>query len=226
MTYQGSDNIFFNNNSSDSATVSFYRDTTAYTDYDVTVKVWGRMSDKDRPVKVVIDDIASTAVAGINYLPLQDTFSVKANTDKATIRIRLLKEKAQAGEIFVLALKVLPNQYFAVEPRPAVPLSNGKVLHKDRFSIYFGYRYYIPPYWDTYRSYLGTYSEKKIKLLIEITGIDIIRFYKKSLKENYNTAQCRTFARKLQSYLNNEKEKGNIIRDENGNVIKMGGDAQ
>jgi hypothetical protein len=226
MTYEGSDNIFFNNTSSDSATVSFYRDTTAYTDYDVTVKVWGRMSDKDRPVKVMIDDIASTAVAGVNYLPLQDTFSVKANTNNATIRIRLLKEKAPADKIFVLALKILPNQYFTIEPRPAVSLSNGRELPKDRFSIYFGYKYYIPPYWDTYPSYLGTYSEKKIKLLIEITGIDIIRFYKKSSKENYNAAQYRTFARKLQSYLNSEKEKGNIIRDENGNVMKMGADAQ
>jgi Domain of unknown function (DUF4843) len=226
MTYEGTDNIFFNNTTSDSATVSFYRDTTTYTDYEVTVKVWGNISDKNRLIKVAVDP-SSTAVSGTHFVSLQDTFVVKANETTATIRIRLLKNKASVDEVFVLALKLLPNENFTIEPQPANALPDGRKLSKDLFRVYFGYKYFISPTWANYAGYTGAYSAKKVKLLMEISNMDLIRFYKKTVAEGaYKAPEMQALSRKLQAYLNSEKAKGNIIPDENGTPMKMGAAVQ
>ena len=245
MTYNASDNIYFNyivganpatftlGNYADSAVFSFAFSRASLTDtlLPVPVKVTGLAQNVDRTFSLSVDP-SSTASVNTHY-ELPSSFVIHAGKTIDTTYIKLKRAADLKTKEVNLLLRLVANDQFKTQLlfRPkqvnsltAIPIDPRDTVRMQTLKIIFSDKLSAGPYWDSdYWYHFGTFSEKKVRLINQIVGMPL-DFW--SVPANISTEQ--TFNRSYYSgftarYLSDQAAAGNIILEADGiTPMKMG----
>lgn len=186
----------------------------------VRAKILGEVKDYDREVLIEVVAEGSTAIAGEDYEPLQEKYYVKAHEIYAQIPIHFYKSSSLKDNERTLQLRLKESKDFNL-PMPywLAPNSSDKNgIDVINHTITFSDKWVKLPGFNEY--FLGTYSEKKNRLICELFNLTLLDFL-----EPMSTVKIQTLGLKFDQYLKEMEAKGETVyedyRDENNNLVKM-----
>jgi hypothetical protein len=133
----------------------------------------GRLSNEFRPVSVIACPDSTTAIEGIHYEIVDSLTGIWANSPRGFVAVRL-KKSIEHGREVQLRLQLEPNTHFNTEFHT---IMNNTSERKERsmlhFNVFISNVLTKPAVWNTQAALgaLGTYSDKKYRLVIELTGL-------------------------------------------------------
>lgn len=181
----------------------------------------GQIVHSKRPFKLAVSD-SSTAVAGRDYIwPPADSFYIPADSNQTTIQLVMKRSPDLYDQSRTLILKLQPNDYFGANVTEITP-TNDYPRSVVRLRITISNTLVKPDIWNANQHVLGTYSRKKLTLMVQVLSLTLDRFF----NNPYSSVQLETFAREFQAYLNQQRVAGNVVMDENDTPMVMGPDVQ
>ncbi|BAV09289.1 protein of unknown function [Filimonas lacunae] len=212
--YSGKDNVYFSNNittKADTLNISFGYNQPSYLDSTVKliVKVLGNTAAVNRGYKVNVLADSTTAIAGLHYDALPDTFAILAGKVADTLRIVAHRTPDMQQTNYTLFLQLVPNDYFSTYMQYSATYRYNviKMTINDILAR--------PKNWlDVY---LGTFTRKKIYLMAEILDLDIM-----TINSNTSIANLNYWGKYTQLYLNDKKAAGAPVYEDDGSVMIMG----
>jgi len=168
VRYQSTDNVYFNlitdtskQTRSDSIVYSFalYPEKATDTVF-LPVRISGSRIKTARQFKVAVVDSATTAVAGLHYKPLEDTYTMPADSGTTGVPVILLNtDPALANKTVRIKFKLVATADFKVDYTPW-----------DSLRVIFSNRLEKPVWWNVWIGELGAYSRVKHELFIRVSG--------------------------------------------------------
>jgi hypothetical protein len=225
-TYHGESGIYFAMRE-DVTTVNvdtLYRETstlpfivTAKTDsvFNLKVKILGAVADYDREISLRVVDDLSTALQG-DYDILQPTYTLPAGEVYGIIPIKFNRTASLQGNERSLVLELMENEDFTL-PIRMWRNSTTEYVSVVRHTIVISDKYVQLPGYRT--GHFGTFSEKKMKLIIELSGLKLNDF-----NEILPVTMTKTIGQKLDRYLAEMKAKGTPVYEEDGVTLMKAGD--
>ncbi|SFG92062.1 DUF4843 domain-containing protein [Pedobacter insulae] len=227
-TYSGKSSIYFNEAGrlpvysgepiKDSTNLSFSLAKSKDSIINMVIAATGATSDVDRTYKLVINP-SSTAIEGKHYEFLTRDFSIKKSKTLDTVKIKFFRTMDMQATNFLLSFDLEENESFATLMSYKTINSAGKI------HSFVNYRWFVndiikrPGRWlDVY---LGTFSRKKLFLMVEVLGVDPIK-----LDSSVSIAETLAYGKFMQRYLNDQRAAGNTILEEDGSAMIMGSAAQ
>lgn len=178
----------------------------------VRVDLMGRQANQDRNFSVKVIDSLSSAVAGLHYEPLAESYVMPANKSWMYIPIHIHRTKEMSAREFLLHFSLLPNQDF--DTTLTQPQTKDSLVSTGSITLYIGDLIPKPTRWLDI--YLGEFSRKKILLICEQLDMTINDF------TTISVAEAVYMGKAMQRYLNQQREAGNIIYEEDGREMIMG----
>jgi len=224
-TYKGKNDIYFNEAGrlpafsgeviKDSTVMSFSLAKNTDSVVNMIVKTTGPVSDQDRAYKLTVDPV-STAIAGKHYDALPPAFSIKKNKLQDTVKIRFRRTADLQAQNFTLFFNLEANENFATEMRDKViNATTGQKLS------FIKYRWFVndiikkPSRWTD--TYLGTFTRKKLSLMVEVLGVD-----PSYMDTSISIAEVSAYGKFMQRYLNEQRAAGHTVYEEDGSEMIMG----
>lgn len=165
----------------------------------VKINTMGKLSDKDRPVKLVQTNIGEpgAAIPGVHYIPFEDAevakrFVIPAGKSYGNVPVIVLRDPSLELGVYRLELAIEQNEYF----RPGINTLCNFVVKTTAQTV-------KPSNWDTtWRYYFGrSWGSVKMRFIIDATGytewellpsdISFVSFLSSQVKlkfEEYNLA--------------------------------------
>ncbi len=203
MTYEGGTYIQFVRNYSDSSLFSFL----GMPDEDeatvaIPVQMSGMPVDKDRTYKISVVPQLTTATTANYTIP--ESFTLRANKVVDTGWITVKKTADLSVKPVKLVMKLERTDDFEV----------GQTDHS-AIILYISNVVARPDWWDgnVEGRFLGSYSDKKLLLFIEITG--------RSELNPLNEDEVRYYTIIFKNYLLREKDAGRTVYEENGSEMTV-----
>ncbi|BAV06948.1 protein of unknown function [Filimonas lacunae] len=238
MTYNASDNIFFNYKTGvdpsrdqlgfviDSLDFTFAYSAASVTDtlFPIPVGVSGAPAATDRTYKVVID-AGATAVEGkhYNFTPLV----VKAGRVTDTLWIHFNRTADLMQGKVSMTLHLVPNENFSTDIERRLEHSDKDTINIIQFRLSLSDMLTEGPDWNSYETYFGTFSEKKVRLMNQIVGLPLDFWAYGNGLSGADIANAVYYATSMSRYLSQQAAAGNTIYDEDGvTPMKMGTDYQ
>ena len=242
LTYKADNNIYFSYIiGADPATDywGLYTDTLDFTfsfsDASVTdstlllpVGVTGVASSEDRTFNLAVDP-ASTAKPGLNY-EVPSSLQVKAGRTSDTIRIRIYRTPELKTTAVSLLLSLQENDQFKTQvqfrprsPRSPTNISDGDSVKTTTFKLSIADMLAAGPYWAQHYQYsFGNFSEKKVRLMNQVTGMPL-SFWSKPLNTAQERSEAAYYGGFFARYLSDQAFAGNTIFEDDGiTPMKMG----
>ena len=200
MTYGNDAYIQFTGKMTDSLEFSFTfypnKDTI---EYPLGVKLVGKPEDREREYKVVVVDDYTTATSK-NYI-LPERCVLEKNEERSELVIKLIKTPDLQTAPVRLTVRLEPTRDFML----------GETSHTARI-IWINDKISRPDWWNStiVNSYLGSYSDEKYRLFIEVTGLGYL--------DSDDTAACRYNALLLKKYLNEKKANDETVYEKDGHT--------
>lgn len=195
MDYQGGDGVYFAVQWGDSwgseltwpyqpySNIQFIQMEGDTVTVNIRVMTTGTVKEYDRFFHVEVNPDSTTAIEGIDYLPLQNDIKIKAGEYMADISVRLIRTEILQTEEKKLGLKLFANNYFilAFPQWDAVNGFSSGEIHEhfdaSMHTICFSDMMVIPKVWtgtasseyvDGAESGLwGAFSRKKLEMICE-----------------------------------------------------------
>lgn len=228
MQYNTSTDIYFSNRYDDyfedTARHSFSRSPLSKdTTLDVYVNIIGEVAPVNRAFSLVIDSSQTTAVAGKHYyLPVADSLMIPAGKVSRKFPLVIMRSPDLYENSVTLVLKLVPNKNFQTNIKvfdyaaPYVVSALTKRIVIDDILPQ-------PGLWEKNKDALGTYSRKKLELMVKQLSLSLKRFYD---SPTYSTTQLTNLAKQMQAYLNQQQQAGSHVLEADNSAMKMGPDAQ
>lgn len=223
-TYKGNNNIYMSVQGFwififDTSNINFARYTPQDSTLRLNFNIVGQMAPVNRKFKLVVSD-SSTAVANRDYvLPPEDSFYIESDSIHRGLPLKIMRSAALYEKSVKLILKLQANENFSVDV-PTFSVQEGKGTTTLRITI--SDILPAPDLWENNRDVLALYTRKKLSLMVKVLSLELDKFY----ESPYSAMQLRNFARKFQTYLNQQKASGNTIYEEDGSAMVMGPDVQ
>lgn len=204
--YSGTDYIRFTAESAKDS-VDYCFGLAGKTDKDVIgieVKITGEVCDYDRDFTVQVNP-RSTAREGVHFKIDSDKHCIGANRITDTLWLEVVNTPELKNECLYLQLDLVEDQHF----RLCFPESNS-------CKVYLTDKVVKPEWWDDWHETdgLGTYSEKKYQLFIQVSGVA-------DLGETMAFPEKRAAILRFKYYLAEEAAKGRTVADENGQPMRV-----
>ncbi len=187
----------------------------------IPIRTTGQPSQTDRPVLVVPADTSSMK-KGVHYDFVSEP-KIRAGRVTDTISIILHRtEDIKVNRVF-LKLDLKPNDHFKTDLAIKKNLTKQDLLS---YQFYLDDKFPVPHIWTTFfgkqlvEFYLGTYSRRKVELMLEVLKIEPRLIY--DTKYTLPVTSILNWSSYLKYWLNKEKNEGRTQYDENGVEIFMG----
>jgi len=201
---------------SDSLYVSFSFTKSLDSVRNIIVAVTGGRVDRNRPYKLKLND-SSTAISGIHFEPLPESFMIKKNMLTDTIKLKLKRTPEMQTKTFEILFDLLPTDDFGTDLKSRIV--SGKNIKMIRKKIRFDDIIRKPRNWLD--GYFGVFSRAKLFYICE---------YFETTPQYLDTeiipAEVASLGRILQRVLNDLKAAGTPVLEENGTEMRMGNSAQ
>lgn len=160
--YHGDNYIYFTKAGTDSTTFSFAYDASLREgEVSLKLNLISRLENRDRTFAVRVVEDESTALEGRDFSIDPQSCVVRANDSIAYLDIHVMKDASLEGRSVKAVFELVASDDFL----PGIERNRkAKLVITDKLSQ--------PDWWDTWHvsSGLGTYSDKKYRLFIEVTG--------------------------------------------------------
>ncbi len=174
----------------------------------IKVRLQGRVSDVDRPVKVGYITDSTTAIAGTHF-KLNDGV-IKAGEYEGYVPVTVYRTLDMQQHSFRIKLKIEDNEYFdagVIEDRYIAVVVSDILMKPTNWPQWYGF---------------GDYSINKYKFVIDVLGITDFpvanRYQTGPIEGVYTAAQLFGFAYQLKlAYEEYRKTHGPIYMDDNAN---------
>lgn len=233
-TYSGEDSIYFTypvyGNSAfeqtviskafDSLEVSFAYEAPENVEFlhKIPVAVQGQVADYNRVYRVGVTN-NSTAQEGVHYeLKKEQVFEAGQNLD--SLEITLLRTPDMKTDTITLTVELIPNDDFLVLMKDReLNAITGEHMDVTKFNLHITDILNTPGGWYAY--FLGTFSVKKLFLMCDLLNIEpeIFTSFRSFGEYQY-------YGSFMQRYLDEQKEAGNTVYEEDGTEMVMGLGAQ
>jgi hypothetical protein len=230
MTYNANDNIYFNYSTgtdpiryADSTVVTFafnnadVKDTTIR----IPVVVTGVVSDHDRTY-AIMTDAGTSAVSNTDYI-LPSSFTIAAGKTSDTLLIRLNRTAVlkDTSRVLRLRLKATDNfqtriQYRSGSYYDISYIAPGDTISVQTFKVIVSDRLEAGPYWSEYHYYFGEFSEKKVRLMNQLTGMPLDFWSVDMYSSQRQQANATYYGGFMFRYLSDQAAAGNIITEADG----------
>jgi hypothetical protein len=229
FTYEGLPSLYFKETNrpikyqgevlTDSSVLSFSLAKVKDSVVQLVIATISAPADRDRTYKLVIDP-SSTAVSGVHYQSLPDVLTIKKNSQMDTLKIKFFRTTDLQVKGVTLFLNLMPNENFSTPMEDKViNTGTGKKIS------YIKYRYFIndiikkPGRWLD--GYLGTFSRKKLELMIAVLNIDPAY-----IDTSVQIGELIGYGLYMQRYLNEMRLAGKTVYEVDGTEMVMGKDVQ
>jgi hypothetical protein len=177
----------------------------------------GKPADHDRVINLVIDP-ASTAVKDKHYV-LPTSLVVRAGHVADTIFIRLLRDPGLKNSEVSLLLKLSPNENFGTSLQYKyrdISSSAKDTIDLTSFRLKISDMLVKGQLWDIwFLYYFGPYSEKKVRLMNQVTGLPL-NFWAGTSLTNDMFSLTAYYATLMGRYLREQAAAGNTIYESDG----------
>jgi len=176
----------------------------------------------DTVINVVIPDTC-TMKEGIHF-DFQTAPVIRANRSVDTISLILHRTEDLLATRVYLNLRLQPNDNFITNI--ATKKNSGYTIDLLKYELSFDDMFPVPYIWTTFSGksivlgYFGTYSRRKVELMLEVLNANSAVFY--DSKVGISVSQIINWSSYMKYWLNKEKKEGNIYLDDAGNEITMG----
>lgn len=216
-------------NYTDSAYFSFAGASAQYTSFEQSVPVltMGKVSDYDRPFKLVVDKEESTAIEGEDFEIDHDVFVIKAGTSRTEVPVRLIRTNRLLEDTLKIVLRLEENEHFKCYLETYKGSSSyadwGKTVNAVRYVFTFSEKYTEPNFWKSNaKNYFGEWTVQKFKLINEVCGFSLTTWEYTNVTGNKLTAaRLPFFAKFMQSYLQEQADAGNPETELNGDYMQL-----
>ena len=187
--------IEFENATTDSTIFTFiYYPNDDYYDLPVGVKLAGDVADRDMTYNIVVDEELSTVESKHYALPQSMVFRQGMFHDTCYVRLNKTEDLDSKSVRLVLRL-------VGTSDMPVGKLENSVAV------VLFSNTVEQPVWWnsDVETYYLGTYSQKKFLLFLEVTGADLT---------DATVSEIRAAALEFERYLIDHKGEPETVEDD------------
>ena len=239
MTYDASDNIYFNYTYLTQSGPMYYADslnvTFAFSDSThkdsilrIPVAITGSAKNTDRNFDVMVD-ASSTAMASTDYV-LPSTFVVHAGRTTDTILLTLKRTLALRTNTLFFTLRLKANDQFKTQIKYRSRVSNdlrfispGDTSQTQTFKVFMSDQLQAGPYWSSYSYYFGEFSEKKVRLINQIAGMPLDYWSVELYSSSQHQSNALYYAGLTFRYLSDQAYNGNTIFEADGvTPLRMG----
>jgi len=232
MTYNASDNIYFNYtfkvpsgpvNYADSLNVTFAFSDSTHKDSVllIPVAVTGSAKNTDRNFDVSVDP-GATAMAATDYV-LPATFVVHAGRTIDTMPVTLKRTLALKTNTLFFTLRLKANNQFQTQIRYRSRVSDdlrtiapGDTSQTQTFKVLMSDQLEAGQYWSSYAYYFGEFSEKKVRLINQIAGMPLDFWSVDLYSSTQHQANALYYSGLVFRYLSDEAYNGNTIFEADG----------
>lgn len=232
MTYNASDNIYFNYTYKVPSGPVYYADslnlTFAFSDDTqkdsvllLPVAVTGSAKNTDRSFDVTVDP-GATAMAATDYV-LPATFTVRAGRTIDTIPLTLKRTAALKTNTLFFILRLTANDQFQTQIKYRSRVSDdlrfirpGDTSLTQTFKVWMSDKLEAGPYWSSYEYYFGEFSEKKVRLINEIAGMPLDFWSIDLYTSSQHQANALYYSGLMFRYLSDLGYNGNTIFEADG----------
>lgn len=224
LRYTAENNVYFSYTRSgtnyDTININFaFRGNKTEDSTGFYVNLLGKVTADNRLFNMLTDEVATTAMVNKHYrLPVTDSLFIPAGANRKLVPVKILRPADLREKTVSLFLKLSPNNNFQTN-MGAYNYAATNVVSATNLEIIISDILPRPDLWDNNSNALGTYSRKKLELLIANQSLVLTRFYSGTL---YSTTQLANYARQFQAYLNSRKNAGDLVTEEDGTEMKMG----
>ena len=223
-TYSGVSGVYFAMNAGSTAinADTMYSETsslpfivTRSTDstFNLKVKILGAISDRDRQVSIEVVPEETDALDG-DYDRLSDNYVFPAGTVFGNIPITFHRTPSLEEKERKLTVRLVENSDFAL-PIRLWRNSSDEYVDVVKHTIVFSDKYVQLPGYET--GYFGPFSEKKMKLMLEVLGLDISDF-----NEKMPYTRARALGQQFDRYLKEQKAAGTPVLEDDGTEMTAG----
>lgn len=155
----------------DSLTYSFQNDPLSKTQhvFNVPVRTLGYISDQDRKFKVKV--IGGTAIEGVDFEVLQESYVVPAGESTASLPVVLNRTPVLTEKAITIDLQLVEYDSFKLLLPYLLNIGNNQQMDATKFRISFSELITEPSYYSSYGlDYFGDWSVKKFKILNDLMG--------------------------------------------------------
>lgn len=198
LTYNSVNYIQFTDNSKDTVNVSFFiRPHDNLIRVPVAVKIIGQLPEKDTKYTVEIDAKETNALPVYYTLPASFVFGKGKTTDTAYIDFH--RHNDLLNKSFLLQLRITGLD----DGKPGQTTFLKKVFRIEDIAR-------KPSWWDwsMESNYLGTYTDKKFRVFMDVTGVGML--------DKYSLSEQREFMLAFKHYLVEKMEDGDPVLEEDG----------
>lgn len=181
--------------------------------FHLKLKILGPVSNQERKVSVRVVEDETTAVEG-DFEPIQEEYSFPVGQVFASIPIHFHRQTSLKRKERKLTLELVENNDFTLPLKmwknssdEYVSIVKHTIIYSDKYVKLKGY----------YTSYFGPFSEKKMKLILELFNMKLVEFDQK-----LPYAYAKTLGQGLDRHLKEMKAKGETIYEEDGSEMVAG----
>lgn len=169
---------------------------------EIPVKCSSLASDKDRYFKVTVEEEGTTAKAGVDYVPLEQSYLFPAHAYTSSVPVYLIRTRQLADTTLHIRFKLQGSDDFEL----------GEKMRQEA-NILFSDRLVKPDNWNNWA--YGTYSRKKHSVFLIITKRTDYPD-RKEFNENYYYFMI-ALPNAMKAYFKDNYP----VLDENGNIIEL-----
>lgn len=181
--------------------------------FNLKVKILGAVAGYDRHVSIRVVEDMTTALEE-DYEPLSDSYVLEAGQVYGIIPIHFYRRASLEGQERTLVVELVANDDFTL-PIRMWRNSSVEYVNVVRHSVVISDRYVQLPGYA--KGHFGEFSEKKMKLLLELSGMTLNDF-----SEKLPLTVTKSLGQKLDRYLIEMKAKGTPVLEDDGTEMKSG----
>ncbi len=170
---------------------------------DIPVRRNGFAEDKDLYFKMIIVDSTTTAISGVDFEPLADSYLFPAGEYTTTAQVKIFNSENIKDKSVLIDISLIESEDFDIGE-----------IDRTRCQIAFSNILIKPSNWDSNTYYYKDYSETKYRIFLQLTGLDIFPTQEEISADSYYYRYV--VPRELSAYLSDNYP----VHDENGNIIE------
>lgn len=216
----------------DSTFFSFIGADASYTSYKLSVPVltMGKVTDYDRPFKLIVDKEKSTAVEGKDFEIDHDALVIKAGTSKTEVPVRFIRTDQLLKDTLKIVLRLEENEHFKcyleTYKNTNLHTEKGEQVSGVRYVFAFSEKYSEPAFWKKKaKDYFGEWTPLKYRLVNQLCGFTMTTWSNADKTGNkLTTARLPIFAKTVRSYLQERADAKKPVPDSDGGYMQLAPD--
>jgi len=185
--------------------------------FNVRVKLLGEYLNSPKSFKLNKLE-TSTAIENEHYAPLKDEYMFPEGVEYFDVPIEVYRteDMSLADKKITLTFDLDGNNNFNLDLKETIYNSLRDTVSRVNHTFILSSRYAKPSVWWTYP--FGYFSSKKFTIMLSVTGYTAEDFEDSDFM---NTDRMIYVGKLTQAYLDEEASNGNVILDEDGEIMKM-----